>query len=371
MKICILSMQKVPNFGSLLQSYSLKRILESLGHEVSFIDIEKNDNDNRLIQGHMNNFNDEKESNLGIWGKLGKLDKYAINRIRVKIRNKVQEDKFEEFRIKVLNIKEDNKKNYDLCIIGSDEVFNCLANTSWGFTTQLFGNVPQARRVITYAASCGATKYENVPEIARKEIKKAFLNVDAFSVRDKNTYKFVNKLTEKNIDIHMDPVIVGDFDKEIAECRRPKELPQHYCIVYSYYNRIHKKEEIEAIRLFCKKKKLEIVSIGAPQMWIKRHLILNPIEVLWAFKEADFIITDTFHGTIFSAKYAQRFATIVRESNRNKLIDLLQRLDKKNHMVKDMSEISRVYGVNNDIEGMKEFTDKERKRAIMYLKENV
>lgn len=41
MKVCILSMQRVGNMGSLLQSYALKTTIERLGHQVEFIDIEK------------------------------------------------------------------------------------------------------------------------------------------------------------------------------------------------------------------------------------------------------------------------------------------------------------------------------------------
>ena len=44
MNICILSMQRVNNYGSLLQSYSLKKTIESLGHKVYFIDIKKEEN---------------------------------------------------------------------------------------------------------------------------------------------------------------------------------------------------------------------------------------------------------------------------------------------------------------------------------------
>ena len=49
MKICILSMQRVPNFGSVLQGYSLKKMIESLGHEVDFIDIKENDEENNIV----------------------------------------------------------------------------------------------------------------------------------------------------------------------------------------------------------------------------------------------------------------------------------------------------------------------------------
>ena len=99
-----------------------------------------------------------------------------------------------------------------------------------------------------------------------------------------------------------------------------------FCIVYSYYNRIHKKEEIDRIKSFCKKNKLEIVTVGAPQMWVKNHLVLTPFELLKVFKKASFVITDTFHGTIFSVRYSNKFAVLLRDSNKNKLFDLVCRL---------------------------------------------
>ena len=49
MKACILSMQKIDNYGSLLQAYGLKKIIESMGCSVEFIDIEKIEEDYRLL----------------------------------------------------------------------------------------------------------------------------------------------------------------------------------------------------------------------------------------------------------------------------------------------------------------------------------
>lgn len=43
---------------------------------------------------------------------------------------------------------------------------------------------------------------------------------------------------------------------------------------------------------------------------------------------ADYVITDTFHGTVFSIKMNTKFCTLVRDSNRNKLEALLNKLDK-------------------------------------------
>lgn len=73
----------------------------------------------------------------------------------------------------------------------SDEVFNCLNTNGWGFTSQLFGNVSEANRVITYAASCGSTSYKDLPTKVAKRISEAFKGVTSFSTRDQNTHDFV------------------------------------------------------------------------------------------------------------------------------------------------------------------------------------
>lgn len=371
MKVCILSMQRVANFGSLLQSYSLKKTVESLGHEVSFIDIERRDLDDVLLNGSRQKFAEEHEARGSVISKLKKIDKYAINRLHIKKRAKMQSRCFEKFRTNELGIdNESNDRKYDVCIIGSDEVFNCLADTPWGFTSQLFGDVHQADKVITYAASCGATTYDILPEPARDRIKQAFENVSAFSVRDENTVNFVKCMTDKQISVNYDPVIMKNFDEEMAKCSLPKQL-KNYCIVYSYYNRIHDEKEIKAIVKFCKKHKLELVSVGAPQMWIRNHLVLNPFETLLAFKQADFVITDTFHGTIFSAKYSKRFATITRASNKNKLLDLISRLGVEQHLIDDMEHLEKAYLCNDFVDRIKGIQEEARTSAIEYLKKNI
>ena len=137
-------MQKVPNFGSLLQSYSLKKMLECMGVEVHFIDIEEKEEDDKAV-GERLQFGKEIEKNNGILSKLKKIDRYALNRIKIRKIANEQDWYFEEFRKNILGIKdEDNEEQYDLCVIGSDEVFNCMAPSTWGFTSQLFGKVRQA-----------------------------------------------------------------------------------------------------------------------------------------------------------------------------------------------------------------------------------
>lgn len=368
MKVGILSMQQIDNFGSLLQSYALKTTIEKLGNEVEFIDIKKRNEDYKLLGNYKQEYHEEREKD-GLLGKISKIDRYTINRLKIKRKSVEQGFAFDEFREKYLNINEKSSQ-YDLCVIGSDEVFNCLNSGAWGFTSQLFGNVPEANKVITYAASCGSTKYEELPEKVAEKIRKSFENVATFSVRDENTHKFVRKLTDKLIDDNLDPVLIYNFDCEVEQATLPK-MPKHYCVVYSYYNRIHTAEEINAIKGFCKRHKLTPIAIGAPQFWIKDYIVCSPFQCLRIFKEADFVITDTFHGTIFASKYADRFAVLARSSNRNKLLDLVGKIKMKDHLMCKLTELDEKYDLLKNKENIASIVEMETQRTIQYLRSNI
>lgn len=361
-------MQRVNNMGSLLQSYGLKKMLENEGAEVDFLDIKKIDEDFKLLNGSGQDYSYE-FGEKGLISKLKKIDSYLLNRIKIKQLIKHQEMEYDAFRKGQLNIDKKSQK-YDLCVIGSDEVFNCLNAGDWGFTSQLFGNVPEAGRVITYAASCGSTVFEELPKAVENRIRWSFENISAFSVRDENTNRFLRNLTNKDVSINLDPVLIYDFEKEIKKEKLP-DLPERYCIIYSYYNRIHTKEEIGSIIQFCKRHKLVPIAIGSPQFWIKNYVVSSPFQCLKVFENAEFVITDTFHGTIFSVKYAKNFAVLLRASNNNKLGDLVRRLDFRNHVIQGFDELEMIYAVKKDEQTIKKMIETERRKTKSYLNSNL
>lgn len=359
-------MQRVLNYGSLLQAYSLMKILTHMGHTVDFIDIEPNEAENAL--NHVIHFKEAKK-----YADRGKLYRFlqqddSVFYIPSKIFAKKKVTKKQSaFMGEVLHLdSNNNSKHYDLCVIGSDEVFNCTNDTAWGFTSQLFGNVRQADRIITYAASCGFTTVDSLDQKVLEIIRKAFTNISAFSVRDTNTRNLVYDITHSEPTMSLDPVLIGNFDEEVSECT--PLLPKRYCIVYAYHGRINNADEIKTIRDYCRKQELELVSIGGAQKWIHKHLALSPFEVLKAFKNAELVITDTFHGTIFSAKYSKHFAVLVRESNRNKLSDLIRRLNIGQHQLKTLDSLPDIAKITHDKRAFYSLIDLEREKAINYLR---
>ena len=104
MKVCILSMQQIDNMGSLLQSYALKTTIEKLGNEVEFIDIKKRDDDYKLLGNYKQEYHEEREKD-GLLGKISKIDRYTLNRLKIKKKSVEQGSAFDKFRVEYLNIE--------------------------------------------------------------------------------------------------------------------------------------------------------------------------------------------------------------------------------------------------------------------------
>lgn len=360
-KIGILSMQEVDNYGSVLQAYSLKKIINGLGCNVEFLAIKSDENEVLNSQCGIDNSKTSDNSWLNRqWSRLlGKIEREKLKKL------------FSDFRSSTGLNSLKNDGFFDVCVIGSDEVFNCLQKSKWGFSSQLFGDVKSAKKVITYAASCGSTKAENLTNELRVAVKKAMSNLSAISVRDNNTADFVQAVSEKEIIYNLDPVAVGNFDDEIRDIKVNSKLPKKYCIVYSYTERICDEKEIKAISEYCKSNGLKMIAPFGRQKWIHACKPLTPFELLKAFQNAECIVTDTFHGTLFGAKFGERLAVLIRESNRNKLEDLTERLQIQDHVITDPSQLSVVLEKKLNKKKINEILSSERNRTLDYLKENL
>ena len=118
---------------------------------------------------------------------------------------------------------------------------------------------------------------------------------------------------------------------------------------------------------FCNTHNITKIAVQGGQTWCKEFIACNPFECLKVFQNADFVITDTFHGTIFSAKYANKFAVITRESNYNKLSDLIKRLIIESHLLDDLSQLKSVYSLEKEYESIKKVIETEKNNTYKYL----
>ena len=370
MKIGIMSMQRIENYGSFLQAYSLRQMLEELGHEVVFVDyvIEPCivQDPIQVIPHHSIPYRIVRKGYYIVKDIIRQLDgekaaEQKIDSMRLRI-------KYTEY-LRELGITEQRTENIpvDVLVVGSDEVFNCLqTNPAVGYSKQLFGKYSQANKVVSYAASAGFTTVEGLEKYGiRDEVSDMLMNhFDHISVRDDNTFDLVKTLTGITPDMHLDPVLVGDFSSKIIE----KHDLDKYVVVYSYEERMSERtDEAEAIQRFAHERGLKTVSIGNFQKWTDLKIEASPFELLGYIKNADYVVTDTFHGTIFSIILRKQFATIIRESNKQKLSALLKYFLLNERQIEEISDLGVILEVKVDYHLTDIIFEREKRRTKNYL----
>ncbi|MDW2799769.1 polysaccharide pyruvyl transferase family protein [Clostridium boliviensis] len=366
-KVGILSMQRIVNYGSFLQAFGLKAMLEDLGHEVQFVDYRVGA---PLVEV-------KNKQRTGFKRKIYKAFE-AINYeapFNQKIQFILYKKQFAKKYHAILNLT--TTPNYtpelDVLIVGSDEVFNCVQhNPKVGYSLELFGKDNRAKKVISYAASFGNTTKAKLQQYKKTdEIGNLLRDFEALSVRDENSAKVVRQLIGQSPKYHLDPVLAYDY---IGKCKLIPIIPskEKYLILYAYSLRISA-EEANLISKYAKEKKLKIYAIGGVQKCSDRFIDCSPFEVLAYFINAEEVITDTFHGTIFSIIAKRQFTTLVRKSvgisygNEEKLTDLLMRLNLSCRLIYDIRELSNIQNRPIDYAKIDFILEAERKRTQEYL----
>ncbi|SDB66463.1 polysaccharide pyruvyl transferase family protein [Butyrivibrio sp. INlla16] len=358
MKIGILSMQKVVNYGSVLQAYSLREMIKNVcGEKAEFLDIEEEPSLEAIMPVQdMDDYDDEYFCENKIIEKIRKIIMYRLQKL-------VFFKKIHKFWKEDLEIADNDKSDgqYDLVFVGSDEVFKCTTK----IRKQLYGEVNNAKSVVTYAASCGSAVFNGIPSKIVPDVRKCMSNFKRMSVRDKGTEEYVSSLYDGEIVHNLDPVLVGPLSKR----KRNTVSLKNYMIVYAYNDRIRSKEEILAIKNFAHEHKLKTVCFGGVLQWCDLYIPADPFTLLDYFYNAEYIVTDTFHGTIFSIINHKKFVSIIRKTNKNKMSNLLSDLGLEERMLFDINQLEGQLIKDIDYTKVDSIIDKEREKSELYIKE--
>lgn len=365
-KVGIMSMQRIHNYGSFLQAYGLKKIVESLGAKVEFIDYHPG----QPIVGTQERDN--------LFRRFGKV--LQTLKIQAPIKSKISyinyKKNYGRTIFPLLGLKPEknfNTENLDLLIIGSDEVFNCVqSNPNVGFSKDLFGASSQAKRLVSYAASFGNTTLDKIKKYGKYRLIKSWINnFDALSVRDANSLNIVQALTDKEVNTNLDPVLIYDFIK--YESIPDIDIHYKYLILYGYNGRFSK-NECKKIKQFADKNGLKIVCIGGIQHYCDYFINCKPFEVLKYFGNAEYVVTDTFHGTIMSIINHKKFVTIVRNQgygNSEKVTDLLNRLYLNGQKLNNIDNLGNILNRSIDYLKVDKIISNERYKTLNYLKKQL
>lgn len=291
------------NCGSFLQGFALKRFIEKMDYKVYVINTMELQTFIRRIGLTNPSFGFKKVFNcLSAWKKLNMSS---------------------------------HLRHYDIVIVGSDVV--------WAKHKPdiLFGHKIKADKTIAYAPCCGDTTYDELNSLQIKDIK----SMDILSARDENTAEMVKQVTGKKPPIVLDPTFIIDWKKyEIPTDR------ENYILVYSYTGK-PKKLRIAALELSRKTGK-KIISVRNYISWCDTSIPVSPFEFLGFVKNADYVITDTFHGTIFSLIYRKTFASFPTSRKVKLLLDSFGM--EYNTLISDYSKVDLQPKIEESMKYLKE-----------------
>lgn len=292
------------NYGSFLQAYALQKVLLELGFQNAIID-------DKLIVNPSGESTEDWIKKLSL---IKQLYVRCFSLLHRKTKFQKEQDAkakyFLQFKKKFLNvdsnlypISEINDR-YDVFIAGSDQI--------WAPTDEIFNPFYYlnfvTKKKISYAVSVNSESY---PEKFKHAVSELLRDFSHISVRENAGKILLESFIDKNVEVNIDPTLLLTQEKwDIVASK--KELKHPYVLCYLLtYNETYLKFSCS----FAKRRKLPLYIFSTNDQYrpyADKMLAAGPSEFVRAFKDAAFVLTDSFHGTIFSILYEKDFLTYKR-----------------------------------------------------------
>ena len=330
MRIKTITCHDVYNSGASLQAYALMRYLEELGNEVEIIDYKPDYLNNHYKLGII--ANPKYEKNLML--KMIYLTLKFPGRV-LALRKKIKYDHFRDNYLKVTKKRyisnselKNNPPEADIFICGSDQIWNSKFNNGKDPAFYL-DFAPQGKIKASYAASFATDRIEeSVRDITKERINK----LDYIGVREISALNILEDLGIDNGIQVMDPVFL--LSKETwLNMAYEVDKKQKYIFVYDFDGN----ELIKEIALkVAKKKSLKIYTVFKSDYSDKVIKGMGPIDFISYIKNAEFVISNSFHGTAFSIIFEKQFIVVNRKEEINtRMRDLLTILKIENRLINE------------------------------------
>jgi hypothetical protein len=339
MKVGLITYHYSQNYGAVMQTYATCRILKELGHDVEIINIRQ--------------LEKRKLRHVVFIPKYRKFDSF-INKYyshQTSIIHNMQELRSRSF-------------NYNCLLVGSDQVWNPMISLDRCMAYFLdFGN-PNMKR-ISYASSLGISQWPTEKKYLLKDISRALYNFDAISVREKTGQRLLKEIFNLDAQLVVDPTMLHSGYDEIVS-----DVSQTNNIVCYLLNRTG--EQLKASRFIAKQlnEKAQLLTSVYPVCGFEYVYPPSIEEWIKYIAGASLVITDSFHGVVFSLLYKRNFVVFAVNNGKNsRLMDLLELVGLKNRYFTSFEELnkSNIYNYDVDYSQVTPIIERERESSTAYL----
>lgn len=346
MKIRIITIHGIPNFGSVFQCYGLCKYLKDCGYD-----------DTEVIDYNPSYYN---KGNVKSY--LGRLLNYKNYKVRTK--------KFRRFiecnlcltpkKYTTVDELKNEEFNADVYIAGGDQLWNVFHDS---------GNDPAYRlnyingKKISYATSMGQ---KNFPADELKKLADDIRDFSNIAVRESSSVALLESQGLKATHV-VDPVFLlprEDYEKVLVSVNQPK-----YLLVYLV---TPSKLLEETINYLKNKYNLKVILCSGFQRkcTCDEHLkVLGPDEILSYIKNAEIVLSSSFHATAFSIMFQKQFYTILPDEHTNERIeDLLEKRGLSHRIVKNNTAFDENFDAEINYFSINDYSDLINK-SKKYLQE--
>ncbi len=337
MKIGILTYHRAHNYGALLQAFALRTFLRNKGYEVEFVDYWPNYHSEMYKLFSVSTF-----KKLSLYGKGNYLFKFIICFFR-KYKRWLVFLKFinEQLGLSELPRFKNNdsiKGDYDVVVYGSDQIWRKQNYHYYkGFNDVYFSlNLLNAKKSVSYAASMGII---NLNQNDCDYLKIALNNFQWISVRELELQVELKKILGQQIHLVIDPVFL--LDKEMWSTLIPKrKIKKPYILFYQLQQSTEACKLVSFIRNSLDYDIIQVDGSLYPFQFGKRyHQTESPFEFLSLIKNAEFVVTTSFHGLAFSIIFQKRFYAIGMRNNSGRALSILDILGIKHRYLNTIEKV--------------------------------
>ena len=352
-KARILTFHFVSNYGAVLQTLALSKVLERYYTSVEVLNYRPK---------YM--LNEEKNINTN-------SVKATIDSIYSMHSFKSRKKFFENFRKKYLretkeylsNEEIDNLEEYDL-YVGSDQVWNLdIIGEDNTYFAEFINTKPQ--NTFAYAASIGTS---NLTNEKKEKISKLISNFDNISLREESAAKLLGECNTKELPVVLDPTLLLSKDewKEIFKINQ--NLNKKYIFLYSL---TANPETLKYAQFISEELKLPIIEVSGKRKTLKRfvkHKIFydaSPDLFVELLANSEIVITDSFHATTFSIIFEKNFITTIHKTRGDRIKDFLTKVNLLEHYTNEIDR-TLIHEIV-DYKKIKEKMLKYRQESINYI----
>ena len=382
----IITMHKVPNFGSALQAYALQHKVGELGYDAELIDYHYPNKYHCAKQG-LAYFPQRSTFRLFVLNVAARLMlALRFNKFKSKAEERVEryelQKNYRRFYRRYFKLSRfydsiesicNNPPDYSIYMTGSDQVWNprFVANDPVFFLD--FAGVDKPR--LSYAASMSSSRIGKEFEDSYKAYLEKYA---AVSVREKSTAEIVSRMTGRDVNVVCDPSLLQNKEEWLDICPKGQLVKGDYLLLYiqsySYdpYPNIVMFTKNLAEHLGLKVVVLMGLRDGYSIDGAITFETAGPFEFLQLFRDARFVVTTSFHGTAFALNFGKDFYSVVKEINGDdcRIADFLRQCSAEHHLLEidsleSIKNLPQASTADTEMQGLLKF----RNQSLDFLRE--